>query len=58
VGVVGVVDLAEQEDGERLFQEGEFWGMLGEGHPMLLWSGSVRMVLVLSHQTTQLTSRS
>jgi hypothetical protein len=41
---VGVVDLAEQHD-ERLFQEDEFWSMLGMGHPMLLWSGSGRMAL-------------
>jgi hypothetical protein len=48
---IGVVYETEQ-DSDRLFQEGELWGMLGEGHLLLLCSGS-QMAFVLSHQTTQ-----
>jgi hypothetical protein len=48
----GYVSLYEREqDGDRHFQEGELWGMLGEGHLLLLCSGS-QMAFVLSHQTT------
>jgi hypothetical protein len=45
---VGIVDFAEQSD-NRLFQEGELWGMLWLGHPVLLWSG-LRMTFVLPHK--------
>jgi hypothetical protein len=43
---VGIVDKTEQ-DGEGLFQGGERRGMLGLGHPELLWLGSGRMVFFL-----------
>ncbi len=55
--VVSIVYSAEQ-NGEGLFQEGQVWGKLGLGHPMLLWSGSDRMASFLHCQTSQHTSSS
>jgi hypothetical protein len=52
---VSIVDEAEK-DGDRFFQEYELWGMLGLGHPMLLWTGRSRMAFFLSQQTLQHTS--
>src|SRR5829696_5431217 len=53
--VVDVVYVAEQY-GYGLFQEGQMWGKLGLGHPMLLWSGSGRMASFLHCRTAQHTS--
>src|SRR5918994_582184 len=53
--VVSVVYSAEQ-NGQGLFQEGQLWSKLGEGHLMLLWTGNSdgpRFTL----QTTQHSSR-
>ncbi len=52
---MSIVDEAEK-DGDRFFQEDELWGMLGLGHPMLLWTGRSRMASFLSQQTLQHTS--
>src|SRR5215216_7541762 len=54
--VVSIVYSAEQ-NGYGLFQEGQLWGKLGLGHPMLLWSGSGRMASFLHCRTAQQTSR-
>ena len=52
--LISVVDEAE-EDGHGLFQGGERVGMLGSGHPGLLWSGSGRMAyFLLSIQATHI----
>jgi hypothetical protein len=52
---VRVVDEAEKH-GDRFFQADELWGMLGLGHPVLLWTGRSRMASFLSQHTLQHTS--
>jgi hypothetical protein len=45
---VGVVHEAE-EDSQGLFRLGEAWGMVGEGHLMLLGEGRLRWPLFTSY---------
>ena len=47
--VVSVIYSAKQ-NGHSLFQEGQLWGKLGEGHLKLLWTGRSRMALVLPYK--------
>src|SRR5688572_6964972 len=47
--VVSIIYSAKQ-NGHSLFQEGQLWGKLGEGHLKLLWTGRSRMAFVLPYK--------
>ena len=43
--------------GGSVFQKDDSWGMVKLGNPTLLWAGSSRMALFLSHSTSRRSSR-
>jgi hypothetical protein len=50
VEVIVSVIYSAKKHGQSLFQKGQLWGKLGEGHLKLLWTGRSRMALVLPYK--------